>query len=551
MTALPAHLGEATAPSSLSQRLRAIGLLVIGCDCAGSLCERPPRGTDWLTDLCCDSPLFRGALRAAAARWAGEATPTVTEAFPGLHLVAMPIVNRRRRRGYLVAVVPAADLLESEQLVAMCESARQDFTLTARRIAALPPVATAEVERVASMVRFAHEDQSLHSADSQSIESFSQQLAESYEEISLLYTIIQGMRVADRPERFVTMACHELLVTLPYAWVGVQMSPRPERLARLAGRLILAGRPPEEPVDALQAPIRDLLDRVQPDETTVLEPAFRPDDARFRPLGRTVLAHPITSENEVLGLLLAGDKEGADAAASSTDMKLLAATASHLAIFLENAALYQDLNAMFLGTLEALVASIDAKDRYTCGHSQRVAELTRQLATAVGLDEKTVERLHIAGLVHDVGKIGVPEHILLKPGRLTPEEFEWIKRHPVIGHRILKDIPRFEDILPAVLHHHERWDGDGYPQGLRGEAIPLSARLVSLPDCFDAMSSSRTYRPSMSRAEVLEEIRRCASTQFDPGLVDTFLALDFRRWDELVAEQREAELGAGGHEAAA
>src|SRR5690606_37371768 len=127
--------------------------------------------------------------------------------------------------------------------------------------------------------------------------------------------------------------------------------------------------------------------------------------------------------------LIAGDKRGPDSAASSVDMKLLGATASHTAIFLENAALYDDLNAMFLGTLEALTASIDAKDRYTCGHSQRVAHLTQQLACTIGLTPEQVKRMHIAGLVHDVGKIGVPEHVLLKPGKLTDEEFGWIRLH--------------------------------------------------------------------------------------------------------------------------
>jgi HD-GYP domain-containing protein (c-di-GMP phosphodiesterase class II) len=121
--------------------------------------------------------------------------------------------------------------------------------------------------------------------------------------------------------------------------------------------------------------------------------------------------------------------------------------------------------------------------------------------------------MHIAGLVHDVGKIGVPEAVLLKPGRLTEEEFNWIRKHPGIGYRILKDIPQLKDILPGVLYHHERWDGGGYPQGLSGRQIPLVARLIALADAFDAMSSNRPYRPDLSREHVLDEILKCSGTQ--------------------------------------
>jgi HD-GYP domain-containing protein (c-di-GMP phosphodiesterase class II) len=258
-------------------------------------------------------------------------------------------------------------------------------------------------------------------------------------------------------------------------------------------------------------------------------------------LGKTVLVQPVSSDTNVIGLLIAGDKRGPDTAASSVDMKLLAATATHMAIFLENAALYEDLNAMFLGTLEALTASIDAKDRYTCGHSRRVALLTAQLGQAIGLDEHTVGRVHIAGLVHDVGKIGVPEAVLLKPGKLSPKEFAWIRKHPEIGYRILKDIPQLTDILPGVLHHHERWDGGGYPQGLAGEGIPLVARLIALADSFDAMSSTRTYRSALSREQVLDEIDRCVGTQFDPVLAKAFVDLDFSHFDQLVQQHRETE----------
>src|SRR5690606_19492982 len=158
-----------------------------------------------------------------------------------------------------------------------------------------------------------------------------------------------------------------------------------------------------------------------------------------------------------------------------------------LSVFAENAGLYADQHALFMGTLEALTAAIDAKDRYTCGHSERVAHLACELGLASGLSPAAAERIRIAGLLHDVRKIGVPESVLTKPGRLTDEEFGQVRLHPTIGHRILKDIPQLQDVLPGVLHHHERWDGGGYPANLAGEQIPLIARILAVADAFDAM----------------------------------------------------------------
>ena len=135
--------------------------------------------------------------------------------------------------------------------------------------------------------------------------------------------------------------------------------------------------------------------------------------------------------------------------------------------------------------------------------------------------------------------------VLTKPGRLTKEEFDLIKKHPEIGYRILRDIPQLNDILPGVLHHHEAWTGGGYPSGIQGEEIPLVARLITLADSFDAMSSTRTYRNAMSRKDVLEEIQRCTGTQFDPELAPIFLKLDLDEYDNLVNNQHEQDLREG------
>ena len=195
------------------------------------------------------------------------------------------------------------------------------------------------------------------------------------------------------------------------------------------------------------------------------------------------------------------------------------------------------MQGLFMGVLHALTRSIDAKDAYTRGHSQRVAELSRALAIKIGLPEEQCERIYLSGLLHDVGKIGVPEAVLTKPGRLTDAEFDAIKKHPEIGAQILGNIKQLQDILPGVLYHHERWDGKGYPHQIAGEKIPLMGRIICVADCFDAMSSTRTYRPALPLDTVLAEIRRCGGAQFDPALANVFVTLDFSPYRQAVEEQ--------------
>lgn len=181
--------------------------------------------------------------------------------------------------------------------------------------------------------------------------------------------------------------------------------------------------------------------------------------------------------------------------------------------------------AMSDGAMKSLIAFIDAKDPYTRGHSDRVSEFGRLLAMELKLDSELVEMVRVSGLVHDIGKIGVPDEILRKPGRLTDEEFAKIREHPEVGYAMLEPNPEWHDMLPGVIEHHERWDGRGYPKGLQGEKISLLGRILCVADCFDAMTSARAYRPARQVADVRNEIRNCLGTHFDPAVGEAFLRI--------------------------
>jgi len=176
------------------------------------------------------------------------------------------------------------------------------------------------------------------------------------------------------------------------------------------------------------------------------------------------------------------------------------------------------INKLNLQTIQSLALAVEAKDPYTKGHSERVADMSEHLATMIGLAKVDTERVRIAGILHDIGKIGVPETLLLNKSRLDDKEYELVKQHVVEGQNILRPLKFLSDIIPAVYHHHERFDGTGYPDGLVGEEIPLWARIVQVADTYDAMTSSRPYRSVFSNAQVIDELTRCVSTQFDPGV---------------------------------
>jgi HD-GYP domain-containing protein (c-di-GMP phosphodiesterase class II) len=205
------------------------------------------------------------------------------------------------------------------------------------------------------------------------------------------------------------------------------------------------------------------------------------------------------------------------------ELSMLISVAEQLAGVITNTDLYQDLENFICSMVKSLVFAIEAKDIYTRGHSERVSKYCMLIGEQLGLGEKEYNDLKWASILHDIGKIGIPESILNKPDRLTDAEYDIIKGHPKKGSEILQPIDQLAGSLSGIIHHHERYDGDGYPQGLKGEEIPLIARIISVADTFDAINSTRAYRETRSPEKALKIIEEVAGSQLDSRIVDTFM----------------------------
>ncbi len=202
---------------------------------------------------------------------------------------------------------------------------------------------------------------------------------------------------------------------------------------------------------------------------------------------------------------------------------LCLALSNQMSVYIKNAQLYEYIRNFFMDTIKALGTTVDQRDPYTSEHSNNVSKYAVLIAKQMKLSLGEIERIRNAGLLHDIGKIGISDNILLKPGKFTPQEYEIMKTHPLRGANILSSIKQFKEVIPIITHHHERYDGSGYNSHLKGEEIPLGARILAVVDAYDAMISNRVYKKAKSRQKALSELKQLAGTQFDPKIIKTFL----------------------------
>ncbi|WP_422879895.1 HD domain-containing phosphohydrolase [Moorella stamsii] len=233
---------------------------------------------------------------------------------------------------------------------------------------------------------------------------------------------------------------------------------------------------------------------------------------------RSVAVVPVQSRGKILGALIVCTPF--PRYWEENEVGYLSIIASQVGLAIENAQLYESLREYYMSVVKALAAALEAKDKYTQGHSFRVARWAKAVAGEMGLSDKEQEMVYIGGLLHDIGKVGVREYILLKTSRLTPAEEKEIQSHPSVGAKILEPANLPKEVVEAVLYHHEDYGGGGYPEGIAGEKIPLLARIIRVVDSYDAMNSDRPYRKAFSQKWVIEELRRCSGKQFDPAVVE-------------------------------
>ncbi|NLW83886.1 MAG: HD domain-containing protein [Phycisphaerae bacterium] len=370
------------------------------------------------------------------------------------------------------------------------------------------------------------------------VESFGVELSKAYEEIILLYNLSTHMKVTQSTPAYLQMACDELTQLVQVEGIAIYLDKKHDgrkQLTLTAGAGVM--RIESTMVDVLQM---KLAAELAAGKEALLDSRI---DGPFKyvwPDGvDNIIAVPLGDKDRMIGILIAVNvcnKPDFD----STDIKLFNSVANQCMVFIENNRLFDDLKELFAGSLKALTSSIDAKDQYTRGHSERVAFISRWIAERMAptqpISEKDIHHIYLAGLLHDIGKIGVSESVLRKRGKLTDEERAVICAHPRIGAAILSEIRQMDAIVPGVLCHHERLDGKGYPQGLTDAQIPLIGKILSLADAFDAMTSKRVYRDAMSIRRALAEIDKGVGTQFDPVVARAFLDSDIEKLWQIIQD---------------
>ena len=394
---------------------------------------------------------------------------------------------------------------------------------------------------------FAESFQAAAAAEEQ-IEIVGTELAQAYEELVLLHKLSSNMRISESDANYLQMVCDSLTEIVLADGIAILLKKNingREQLVLVAGSGL---------IDMDKQMVAVLYDRLVTELSNGKEALLdsnvdSPFKYRWRDNVRDIIAVPLYGKSKansrftqmpgngkcVMGLMVAINKINKPDF-DSTDVKLFNCVANDCAVFIENGRLFADLKGLFIGSLRALTNSIDAKDQYTRGHSERVAFISRWIAERLAekqhLTEEDIHKVYLAGLLHDVGKMGIDESVLRKQGDLSEDEFAQMKTHPSVGAGILGEIEQMMDIVQGVLQHHERCDGSGYPNGLHGEEISLVGKIIGLADSFDAMTSKRTYREAMSVGQALAEIEENLGTQFDETVGYAFLNSDVGQlWD--------------------
>lgn len=346
------------------------------------------------------------------------------------------------------------------------------------------------------------------------LDALSQQIDYTYEEISLLHRLTQNLHLSRPSEELADLSVRGLYPLIECSGVGICVENADHSMLFLA-----QGRLPFDQMGFARLLARfDQHNWSKPLVKNKLQNTLLGED--FPGLKNVVIV-PIGDPQHRRGWIVAANLRGGREF-GTVEANLISSIATILGTHIRNIELYDEHDELLVGFVRSLVSTLDAKDPYTRGHSERVALLARRLGQQIGLETSDLEDIYLSGLLHDIGKVGVDDRILAKPGQLTEEEFHQIQQHPMIGYQILCQLRNLAQILPGVRHHHEAFNGKGYPDKLKGEGIPLMARIIAVADSYDAMVSDRPYRKGMPIERLEEIFRRGAGEQWDPRVIEAY-----------------------------
>jgi HD-GYP domain-containing protein (c-di-GMP phosphodiesterase class II) len=506
---------------NLSVRLADLGVHLSVRDDEGEVVGRPKPRCEFCQAICNDDTPCSAVSVMPDANVPDKMTPRYTTSRVGCSVVALPVKRRRRVIGSVSACMPVPAMLDEEHLARICDKLQLDREVMTRLGTEACDKAGLSTKQLAGLLGQMLRSEMACYTNSEELVTLSNNLATTYEELSLVYRISSSMQLTQNPDSYLQNVCEELVEIMGLSTAVAIVYPPPG--SENPEMIVVAGGCGLDDKELSLLASKYMVPRFGSESSNVVDNNFEHEEPHWaeRQIGR-LISVPLVADGPPCGILIGIDKRNREF--DSIDLKLMRSIGNQSAVFLANSRLYGDLQDLLMGVLHALSATIDAKDPYTCGHSQRVALISRLIAEKIGFDAKHVHRIYLAGLLHDIGKIGVPEAVLCKAGKLTDDEYTQMKNHPLLGAKILGGIRQLDDIIPGILCHHERLDGKGYPNGFTIDELSFDSLIVGLADSFDAMTSDRTYRKALPLDVVRKEILDNSGLQFEPSLVEEFLS---------------------------